>query len=502
MLKRKPGLILGLIILISLVIRSFFGILVFGTNDTEAWLILAKVLSCGYRLHTFIRYPYPPLWEIFIWLLYPLEKATQIPFYYLIKIPPIIADAIIIYLIYLISLQLGSSHKNALYRSLFYAFSSVSILITSFHGQFDSITLLFVLFSIYLAQTNKFKHLLLSAMSLGVSAVSKPWTIIFIPIFVFRIKGTLNKFIYLLTSIGIIIFSLVPYLITDAKPFIRDIFLYGSTRDLGLAVLLDYFTMNKIKYLENISLMLNANHPIGKLLIIIALLAGYFFCIKKKVSIVNSTVILLLIFYSVSTGIGAQYLYWIFPLLLLSNGFMVKFYSVFATIAMIASYYWHNTNAFTIVVNPSIFTKGSFSPPWGLSVTLWWFICLLILIRYLTNWSKYSEFNKKYIARINLTKVVIFSFVVIIIAFLLLILQGKVLSLADKNKLEDLTTENLTTHKCNTNSIFDNTLMEPKIKLSQGVVKNDVGSVKISLMLILQLFTLGSLLIPVKKLNE
>ncbi len=502
MLKSRDSLLLGLIILISLVVRSFFGILVFGTNDTEAWLILAKVMDCGYRLHTFIRYPYPPLWETFIRAFYPLEKFTQIPYYYLIKIPPIIADALIIYLIYLIALQLGYSRKNALYRSLFYAISSVSLLITSFHGQFDSITLFFVLLAIYLLQTNKVNYQLLSAVSLGLSAVSKPWTVILIPLFAMRVKGVIGKLTYLLLTGVVIGLSLIPYLILDPGPFIRDIFLYGSTRDLGLAVLLDYFSINKIRYFESISNILSVTHPVGKLSIIIGLLSGYFFCIRKKISPISSTVIILLVFYSVSTGVGAQYLYWIIPLLLLSSGFMAKFYSVFATVAIIASYYWHNTNAFTVVVDPSIFIKGKFFPPWGASVTVWWFVCILILIYYLINWSKFQEITK-YVSTINLSKVVYYCMFIIISGFILLLIAGKLITLTDKNKLTDLTTENLITNECSLSSIFNNTVMGTKVRLSQEEVNSNVlFPYKISLVSVLLVFTLVSLFVPTEKPHE
>ncbi len=478
--------------MITLLLRSFFALLVFGTNDTEAWLILSKIINCGYKLHTSIRYPYPPFWEIFLLALYPLETIIRVPFYYLIKIPPIIADGFIIIFIYLISLQQNITRKSALFRSLFYTISTVSILITSFHGQFDSITILFVLIAIYYLQLVNKYNLLISAFFLGLSAVTKPWTVILIPLFIFKIKSNQNRIVYLSVAFGVILLSLAPYLIIDSKSFIRDVFFYSSTRDFGLAVLLDYFSINNVKYLESINLFLKANSgQFGKLLLISGLLINYFWVFKNKTSLLNSIVITLLVFYSLSTGIGAQYLFWVLPFLLVSNMFWTKFYSVFAAFAIMASYYWHNTNAFTIILNPGFLNRGSYILPWGISVVGWWVICLGILIWYVLN----SKQSKTTILR-NYTSYknqFIILLIVLSLSFSLLLSFPKLTILLYGKSLQNYYVDELITTNCNLHEIGQRSVFTDRI---QELVENEKRTNSFSLITILLILTLLSIFIP------
>lgn len=490
----KLTLALSILFLTALLLRSLFALIVFGSYDTEAWLILSKIINCGYRLHTSIRYPYPPFWEIFLTILYPLEKIVNIPFYYLIKILPVFTDGLIVIMVYLLSLQQNINKKSALFRCLLYTISTVSILITSFHGQFDSITILFVLIAIYYLQLNNKYDLLISSFFLGMSAVTKPWTVILIPLFLFKIQSIRNKMVYLFSTVSILLLSLIPYLITDYKPFIRDVFLYSSTRDFGLAVVLDYFSINNIKYLGDINTFLIANSYISKLGLISGLFVNYFWIFKKKASLVNSIVITLLVFYSLSTGVGAQYLYWIIPFLLISNVFWFKFYSVFATFAIIASYYWHNTNAFTIIFNPGFLSKGNYVLPWGFSVVAWWSVCLIILTWYIL---KLKQPKTPILINKNSYKnqIIIFLSLLLFSFSLLVILPKGIMNIYD-DRLNNYYVDKLITTSCHLNEINKDSTFTSKI---QNLNKNDNKNNRISLISILLLFTLLSLFIPGEK---
>lgn len=104
-----------------------------------------------------------------------------------------------IYLIYLLS----KSYKKA----FLYAINPISILIFCLHGQFDAIPIFFLLLTIYFLQTKK---QFISMIFYSLAILIKTWPILFMFLFLKRLKNRIYIFLALLFPvISILVFSIL-----------------------------------------------------------------------------------------------------------------------------------------------------------------------------------------------------------------------------------------------------------------------------------------------------
>ncbi len=122
-------------------------------------------------------------------------------FTFIIKLPAIIFDILSSIFIYKISLKFTDNYKSFLIAIL-YTLNPAIILISSVWGQVDSIYTFFIIYSIYLLENNKN---LLSFIIFSISTVIKPQSLIFTPIYLFKIYQILKINNFSLDSFKIII---------------------------------------------------------------------------------------------------------------------------------------------------------------------------------------------------------------------------------------------------------------------------------------------------------
>ncbi len=195
-----------------------------------------------------VDYPnYPPVPLYFFYLLYPLQPFVFKILWWLnlkfpvfpsklvlfaesrlfiasfFKIPGILADFGIAWLIYKIAKKMFPRSRQALMAISFFLFNPVFIYVSSFWGQIDTVLIFFVLFAFYelFFKERYYKSILLFTLAL----LTKPTVIIFLPVyalfFIRKFKvGNLLKAI----SIGLVVswFLFLPFLgkIGFLEPFI------------------------------------------------------------------------------------------------------------------------------------------------------------------------------------------------------------------------------------------------------------------------------------------
>ena len=185
------------------------------------------------------RFPnYPPLSLFIFYIIYPLGLLIYKFFWFLnvnvhvfpsnlmffveqkkflaglFKIPSILADLGIVWLIYLFAKKIAPKNKKLHLLSLsLFLFNPIVFYNSAFWGQIDAIPIFFVLWSIYILMYSK--RYLTSAVLFTVSLLVKPTILIFLPIYlIFFINkfGWLNFLKSFLVSNALFLLFFIPFL--------------------------------------------------------------------------------------------------------------------------------------------------------------------------------------------------------------------------------------------------------------------------------------------------
>lgn len=214
------NLILYYLLLAGLLIRLIFATFPGFHVDTDtffAWSVRAFDLGFSHFYSKDIWTNYTPGIIYVFYILGFLRNLFAISdqyFYFVLKLPSIIADLILSYFIYKVLLRTVSK-RLALYGLTFCLFNPVLIFNSAIWGAFDGFMTLFIFLSIYyLAQ----RKLILSSIFFGISLLAKPQAIAVAPIFVLWILRNFSlKRIIKLTIPGLlaIILLSIPYFPKD-----------------------------------------------------------------------------------------------------------------------------------------------------------------------------------------------------------------------------------------------------------------------------------------------
>ena len=301
-----------------------------------------------------LAYLYPAVFLKLLWPLYPQElfqtllidmwKTIEHPQFsllvYLLKLPYLIPDLLIVYL-------LGKFFKNnreKFLAQIFWLLNPVVIYATYMISQFDVLLALSIIASLLLAKNKKFFY---ATIALALGAAVKQFVFLLLPILAIYTPGSFKKKIgVLLTGLGIYVLILLPYL--SSVGFRRYALMASQTDKIFFA---------------KIPISGAAFLPI----FLIGLFFIYWLCInfKGKFSLWQWFIWPMLLFYSV-VHFHPQWFTWFTPLLVI---FLVKLgrKAALPVVFMILAYL-----GIVLMFEPSLNT-GIFSPlnpPWGQDYSL------------------------------------------------------------------------------------------------------------------------------------
>ena len=367
-------------IFLSAAIRIFF--IVHGTNVADIKLLfgMGDALLKGLNPYLSLTYnSYPPIAVYIEALTILFTRLINIPFHQLTKIWPNIADILICLILYKSLIKLKLNPQKAVFWSLIFVLNPISIIISSIHGQLDSIPSLFVLISIYLMISSKKIHVNLSALFLGLAIAIKPNPLILLPFFlIFKNINLKQKIFFLLISLGPVTITLLPYL--QNLQVLGRIFGYLGVYDFSYAAILRGFWYQQ-----------NAAYSIPY--------TTEFFSISK-ISFISGAIFLLILFYRSSNltkmflavyllflavyfGISAQYLCWILPLAVLARERKVIYFSLTGTLALLGFYTFFGPDILFGKSWNGLVYQSPYMLPYFIGnlslwiITLWWFIMIV-----------------------------------------------------------------------------------------------------------------------------
>ena len=215
----KRAIPLALILMIALLARLLPALLlpVGAGYDIDSYRLVTDALLGGREVYTSSvgRHPYLPFQMYIMGAMAYLSQASGLPYVVAIKLPAIFADVAITGLIYRFSTQTRGAGWAA-YPALLYALNPVSVLVTAYHGQFEAVTLFFLLLAWWYWHR---EHIVSSATLLGFAILNKTWPVVFLPIVWIRLHNWRDRIVYPAIAIGIPVLSILAYLfIFSAEP--------------------------------------------------------------------------------------------------------------------------------------------------------------------------------------------------------------------------------------------------------------------------------------------
>ena len=266
-----------------------------------------------YPIPALTNHPYLPFY-LYLEALAVYLSRFNINLNFFLKFTNIFFDTAITYLVYIFT------NKN-LKSSLIYALNPVTILVTSFHGQFDSMPIFFLLLSIFLMKT---KRELFSIFVYSFSILTKTWPLLFAFIFWKKLKIKFNiLYIFIFPIISVILYSCLFH-----APFEQIISTLAKYQGLygiwGVTQFLSFF---------------NHRYLVQKLAALIFFISFTVFNLRiNNKNVFQNFLFALLFFFSFTSGFSIQYLSWIVPFLLITNSKFCKTIIIQSSIYLLSHY--------------------------------------------------------------------------------------------------------------------------------------------------------------------
>ena len=312
---------LELILLISngIIIRSLLAYVPYGNFDSTSWEIVSKIVRRGGNIYTETnRYNYTPIWAYILGFFGDIHAHwTSLPFHFLVRSFLGFVDILTLFVVAGIARLEG---KSAFPTAIFFFLNPVSFLISGYHGQFENLSILFLLLAIYLSFLLK-KRPLLSSSCLwlfSTLAVAIKHNIIYelIVCVKFASKKPVLRMVLLVFSAVLFLSLFAPYWAGGRQAILRHVFLYTSGMGgYGITSLITFLKMQPL---------------------FVAAVLLFPFALKVQ-DIVSQCLICILFFLVFCTGMGEQY--FVLPIALgalrPSRGFFI--YSLAASLYLLGS---------------------------------------------------------------------------------------------------------------------------------------------------------------------
>lgn len=334
-------------LLLFVAIRLFVNIISTGSSDIYAWQDFAERISEVGVVKYYSENPlfnHPPLMGLYTYGVLQLSQLLDIRFNDVFNIPMMIADAIILINIYYLS---GKDKKKV----FLWVINPISILISSYHGNSDILVLALVTYSVYFITKNR---LFTSGLMYGLAINVKIIPIILFPLFFFystglnislRHKNLKNLNYNFLIGFLIVLTPFLWPLTGNTSDFLSNVIGYNSSPEpWGILFLFNGF--NHLDVFENID---NYYFNYGKYLLLTTITILSCRNFQKKEPLIKEVLMVFLLFLAIGPGFGVQYLVYPLPFIIIFDKKKACYYSLLATIAMIAVYAYFNVQLLPIL---------------------------------------------------------------------------------------------------------------------------------------------------------
>jgi hypothetical protein len=382
----SPIAIAGLLLLIALLVRLIPAVLLprGAEYDIDSFRRVAETLLGGGTVYDSPlvagRHPYLPFQLYLIWGAGYISAVLRLPFVFVVKLAPILADAALAALIFKIAIKSGQALAAAFGLGLLYALNPISILVSAYHGQFDAETLLLLVLAWYFwyFANQDARYLAGSAFILGLAILNKSWAALFLPIVFFRLTSMKQRVAYALiavvtpvvfTALYIVAFHDSPYLLLDRALTHAGVpGWWGASAVASLIWRLTGMGQGVVSWLGQY----------GRWLVLVGAACVYW--ITRRQPAMDAWVTLLVVLYVLTSGFGLQWALWVVPFAILAGDLRrLDLYTLAALLYMLPAYYGYHLEPLLLRwLSPeqmSVVLIACAIPVWLLCV--WWAACRL-----------------------------------------------------------------------------------------------------------------------------
>jgi hypothetical protein len=321
----------------------------FGTNDVISFYQFAVSLDRHGLQWTYthqIAFNHPPLVAYLLLGIYrlsqiPLLEQNGVSFPFLLRLPGIVADLVTVWITFrMVKLVKPATPAWAV---ILFALSPVSLMISGFHGNTDSIMVMFLILAVFACVSEK---PILSGLFLGLSCQIKIIPVLLIPVFFFYWwdRKAALKFVGSTALISVALWS--EPLLRFPVPFAKNVFSYGSFWGLwGITYwlrLTGWSEFARVTY-HDFSVAQNIVATALKVLIVAAVfLLGWRRRRGDSGELLRSLGYVWLMFFVFSPGVCAQYLVWLSPFVLFLS---LRLFAWFTFTSSVFLFFFYNAIA-------------------------------------------------------------------------------------------------------------------------------------------------------------
>jgi hypothetical protein len=258
------------------------------------------------------RHPYLPFQVYWSTLSTWLANHSPLPFETIVRIEPILADALIAGLIF--SILSKSNKKDLAFKvALLFALSPISVMTSAYHGQFDSLPILMLILSLWIAESKASP----SGFFLGLGILFKSWPVLALPSLFTFFPNQRAKLKFLAWTLFTPILGTTIYCIVFQVNFINvaqhalsynhGTGIWGYTYLLRVAAIIAPFFASPVNFIFD-----NAR------IITLALLGCSWWILARKENLWRAGLTILTAFLGFTHAFSIQYLSWIIPLILIN----------------------------------------------------------------------------------------------------------------------------------------------------------------------------------------
>ena len=299
--------IIALAAFAAFLVKIALALRTYGTNDVytfEKFWHWSQYLGVGlYRVAW--DYNHPPFMLHMLRAMGWLAEITQIPFSFWLRVPGIVADPITLLLVWK-TLGSRAQERSVRWALLLLAIAPPLILVSGFHGNTDTIMVMFLVLTTHLIEKGR-TWLAGAAFALAMSFKVVP--VLMIPVILLNLGSHRRRLVFFGVAGTALLLLWSPYVFQDPFAVVRKTIGYRSLYgQWGLSYLAE-------RYLSSQNWINRILRSLGAYLLVaaIARLAVWMNHIHPKPSLFSQMGFVFFFFMALSNGFGVQYLTWLVP---------------------------------------------------------------------------------------------------------------------------------------------------------------------------------------------
>jgi hypothetical protein len=245
-----------------------------------------------------------------------LAQTTHLPFPFWLRLPSILADvgSLLITSRMLARLWPG---RDLTWPLLLVALSPVSIMLSGYHGNTDSLMIFFVLLTVYLCEREGTAWA--AGLAFGAALNIKIVPLMFAPALLLYLPDVRRRLQFLVAASGLWLTASLPYVLQDPLLVARTVFGYGSIYGhWGWTYFLARLLPDTLAYAHPPHDVIGPHAvyaTVGKSVLLVLIVAFSFWMNRRgrKVPLFIQCGLLIALFLTLTPGFGSQYLVWLMP---------------------------------------------------------------------------------------------------------------------------------------------------------------------------------------------